>query len=271
MATDAALLVGDTHADTPFLLAALRTAQHLGLPTVIQLGDFGYWPHADSFLRLARTARETYGVDVWFIDGNHENFYDLSAHVSKARPLGADPRSPVELAPGFVYLPRGSRIRVAGQRVLCVGGATSVDRTLRTPGIDWFIEERLSDADIDAAIAGGPADILLSHDAPAGWTIPGLPMLPASWLAELPAAHEHRRRLAEVFEAVLPSIVVHGHYHVAYAAEIERPWGPVRVYGLAHNGQHLWGARILTVDGIVHVDPVIGAPSPVGYRGELLG
>lgn len=271
LSTDSALLVGDTHANTPFLLAALRTARHLDLPTVIQLGDFGYWPHAHDFLRLAALARSEYHVDLWFIDGNHEHHHALALATRSGTRLDSSPASPVELSPGFIYLPRGSVVTIASRRTLCVGGAVSLDRSTRTPGVDWFPEERLDDQHIASAISAGPVDILLSHDAPAGWTIPGLSLPQTAWVKELPAAYEHRLRLEEVFNTTTPSTVFHGHYHTAYALELERPWGKVDVYGLGHDGHNLWGARVMSSDGLLQVDPIIGRPSPEGYRGDFLG
>lgn len=53
-------------------------------------------------------------------------------------------------------------------------GAISVARRWRTPGRSWWAEERISRNDADAAIAGGPVNVMVSHDAPNGVTIPGI-------------------------------------------------------------------------------------------------
>ena len=97
----------------------------MGITTIIQVGDFGYWPDSGNFLYVVETACEKFGVDVWFIDGNHEHFTSFNRDVQAAQVafgVSEGNRDPVELAPGFVYLPRGSRIEVAGRSVACVGG-----------------------------------------------------------------------------------------------------------------------------------------------------
>lgn len=255
-----ALLVGDTHANTAWLLNVLATARALDVEVVVQLGDFGVYRHAPDFLALARRARPDYGVDLWFLDGNHEEFPYLRTVAATGHRLERGVLAPVEIAPGFIYLPRGARVELAGRTVLCVGGATSVDRTMRTAGVDWFPEERLSDAEIAGAIAGGRVDILLSHDAPSGWAIPGLLSprdMPWFWRGELDAAIEHRRRLGEVFVAVQPTVVVHGHYHSAYRLRLDREWGPVDVIGLDCDESSGWGARLRDVGGVLEIAPVV--------------
>jgi len=84
--TSSALFVGDTHSDTGWMKSAvLATAARMGIKTVIQVGDFGYWPESRKFMNVVRNARQKYGVDVWFIDGNHEHFTTLNYKVSAAR------------------------------------------------------------------------------------------------------------------------------------------------------------------------------------------
>lgn len=264
LSAERVLLAGDTHADVGFLRCVLETAATLELPVVVQLGDFGYWPDRREFLYRASLARARYGVDLWFLDGNHEHHPALAAAAAAASPLGPEPRAPRELSPGLVYLPRGARIEIAGRATLCVGGAASIDRALRRVGRDWFPDERLDDTDIASASATGPAEILLSHDAPDGWAIPGLAPdheLTPAWRAERPACEEHRGRLGEVARAVRPRVVVHGHYHHAYALEATTPWGPCRVYGLGGSDERLWGARVEGRDGELAIDPVV-SPAP---------
>jgi hypothetical protein len=214
-----------------------------------------YWPDAQKFLKIAQSARDKYGVDLWFIDGNHEHFPKLRRDVRAAQAAAGVPegnRDPVELAPGFVYLPRGSRISVAGRSAVCVGGAASIDRTERVEGKDWFPEERVNDADIEAVAAGGHADLLITHDAPSGWDIPGLPpdsQRPNSWILEMASCDEHRERMREVLELATPSWLVHGHYHAAYEKTHEETWGGLKTYGLDRNRHNGWGVIVCEVDG----------------------
>jgi hypothetical protein len=174
--TESALFVGDTHGDAGWLkFVVLPTTMKMGISTIIQVGDFDYWPDSRKFMQIVKTAREKFGVDILFIDGNHEHFTKLDRDVRAAQVVAGaaeGDRDPVKLAPGLVYLPRGSRVTVAGRSVASVGGAASIDRADRVEGKSWFPEERISDLDIGAVAARGHADILITHDAPSGWTNP---------------------------------------------------------------------------------------------------
>jgi len=255
LTTPSALFVGDTHADAGWLkFVVLPAAVKMGITTIIQVGDFGYWLDSRKFLNIVKTAREKFGVDVWFIDGNHEHFTTLNRDVSAAQVAAGVPegnRDPVELSPGFIYLPRGSRISVAGRSVACVGGAASINRRDLRSGTSWFPEERINDSDIAAVAVGGHADILITHDAPAGWHIPGAwseGPLPSSWRPELPSCNEHRERVREVLELVTPSTLIHGHYHSAYQQRSAESWGTLDTFGLDCNESSRWGVAVREVD-----------------------
>jgi hypothetical protein len=105
---------------------------------------------------------------------------------------------------------------------------------------------------IAAVAAGGHADILITHDAPAGWHIPGVMSerpLPRSWSPELPSCDEHRERVREVLELVTPSTLIHGHYHTAYEHWSTESWGRLDTFGLDCNESQGWGVAVRDVDG----------------------
>lgn len=230
------LLAGDTHGNLVwFSRTVLSAANREDADLIIQLGDFGWWPgqpSGDAFIEAARRSP----VPVWWIDGNHEHHDDLARRRQSA---GLDRREPLPLGGNLTHLARGARIDLDGVHALLCGGAHSIDRQLRNPGQSWFEAERITDADITECAVSGHADILFSHDAPAGWDIPGLipdEVLPPRLRAELPACWSHRRALGHVFTGATPSLVVHGHYHSGYATTVDAPWGPVEVLGLDCDG-----------------------------------
>jgi hypothetical protein len=239
---DRVLCVGDTHGNSAWwgrFVAPL--ADHVGADAIVQVGDFGFWPgrwDGDAFLDQVRSSR----VPVLFLDGNHEDHPALRAATGYPR------RIPCNLGGNLWYLPRGSRLRIAGADAVAVGGARSIDRALRRPGVDWFWEEALDDEDL-ASLGTERADILLSHDAPAGWAIPGLApdaALPLAWRGERPACEEHRARLRQALEVVRPELVIHGHYHQSYDLVRDEAWGPMSVAGLSEDGSGLDACVLLS-------------------------
>ncbi len=250
------LLVGDTHSNTTWLTrTAIPTAHRDSADLIIQLGDFGWWPgqpSGDAFIEAARRSP----LPVWWIDGNHEHHDDL---IRRREDAGLDRRDPLHLGGNLTQLARGARVDLDGVHALVCGGAHSIDRQLRNPGQTWFEAEHITDADITECATGGHANILFSHDAPAGWDVPGLipdEVLPPRLRAELTACWSHRRALGHGFAAATPSLVVHGHYHSGYATTFAAPWGPVEVVGLNCDGTAGNLAMLDCADGTWVVTPL---------------
>jgi predicted phosphodiesterase len=231
------LLVGDTHGNAQWLERAVFSAarQHRA-DVIFQVGDFGWWPRnpaSTAFLDVARGAR----VPLWWIDGNHEDHDSLRAAIAEAG--GKTDAGLIELGSNLFFVPRGTRFDFGGVSVLACGGAHSIDRRLRTAGIDWFEDEHITDDDVLRCLAHGHVDVLISHDAPAGWQIPSLPPergFPDLWQLELTECWAHRRQLTRIMEAVTPRLVVHGHYHSGYRHQLDTGWGQVEIVGLSEDG-----------------------------------
>lgn len=87
------------------------------------------------------------------------------------------------------------------------------------------------------AIANTPVvDVLLTHDVPAGTTflqnrydLTDTRRWPAERVRE---SDKQRLLLREVFDTVLPSLVLHGHHHIRYDEQFEG----ATVMGLANDG-----------------------------------
>ena len=179
---------GDWHANTRWGVAAIEYAADRGANVVIHLGDFGY-EYRSSFVNGLERALSRTGLRLLFVDGNHEAFPTLLRY-----PVSGNGLRP--LSGRIWHLPRGYRWVWSGVRWLALGGAHSVDRAWREPGVSWWREETVTEADVRRAMAGGPADVLVAHDCPSGVDIPGLAETAHLWPAEeLVAAEDHRRRL----------------------------------------------------------------------------
>jgi predicted phosphodiesterase len=94
--------------------------------------------------------------------------------------------------------------------VFYISGADSIDRGLRTEGIDWWPDEELTYAQGQKAIeqwAASKAKILLSHDLPQS-------------LAESHYLIYDRSRTRTILQAAIearkPEMVVYGHHHKSF-------------------------------------------------------
>jgi UDP-2,3-diacylglucosamine pyrophosphatase LpxH len=177
------------------------------------VGDFGYgWSlhddNQDKFSRALSNTVQHFGVPVRWFDGNHENFDVLEA-------LGLfGSNEPREYLPGVIYLPRGTVLQRDSHRILVMGGAYSPDKSFRTPHVSWWQQEEITTADL-LRCPDQPVDTLLTHDVSEDGfnAVMGKDAFPDS----------RRNRLAvqSLVERYRPSLLIHGHYHMAYEAEVK--------------------------------------------------
>lgn len=230
------LVAGDWHGNRHWAVNVIRRVPQLlsgeQRPLILHLGDFGIWPGLEGkrYLSAVSTVLAEVGAELWFVDGNHEDFPQLAR---LARDTTRDGRVPVR--PDIYHLPRGHRWQWHGRSWLACGGGVSIDRALRAEGRDWWPQEEIT-ADQEAAIiTGGRADVLVSHDCAAG-VVHDFPGAPASWAPDLARAQAHRDRLQRIVTAVRPAHLMHGHLHRAYQRSCDFGYGPVQVTGLAADG-----------------------------------
>lgn len=136
-------LIGDTHQNYEQLIKLQRGADYS-----IALGDIGfdYRPLTELYLKN-------------FIDllrhrmfhGNHDNIPLLK-----------------KMKPAY-FLPRRGKMTLGKYKIMFISGGWSIDHKLRTPGLDWFSDEELSEEEFELAkkeyIEFKP-DILLTHEGP---------------------------------------------------------------------------------------------------------
>ena len=229
------LLAGDWHGKLGWALTVVDHAAAVHAEVIVHVGDFGIWQGGAGmkYLRRLDQRLSERGLRLVFVDGNHENF-DLLDTYPRRRDGTA------EIRPTITHLPRGYRWSWHDQSWLALGGATSVDRDLRTPGRDWWAREEITMAQATAAAGGGHADVLICHDAPAG--VAALEARLALNALGLPAdvlrgSQSHRELVRGVVEKVSPEHLWHGHYHWAYRDELVLGDGHrVQVRGLDMDG-----------------------------------
>lgn len=217
---------GDWHANANWAVSAIEYARDHEADIILHLGDYGY-DFRSKFREDVEQALARADMSLWFIDGNHENFTWLYQ-----QPTLDDGRR--KISDHVWHLPRGYQWNWGGTQFMAVGGAYSVDRKWRVLHKSWWLEEVLTDEQIEAACAGEKTDILISHDCPSGVHIPGVDDDgPSMWPPlEILRANEHRVQLRKIVDAIRPSEIWHGHYHVRYDALADFGYGRVEVHGL---------------------------------------
>jgi hypothetical protein len=200
---------------------------------ILQLGDFGIWPGEEGrrYLTAISTVLGQVNAELWFVDGNHEDFTQLAELDRSALPDG---RVPVR--EHIFHLRRGHRWDWHGRRWLACGGGVSLDKALRRYGQDWWPQEEITSDQETAIASGGRADVMVCHDCPAAITH-AFPAPPPDWNpADLARNDRHRQRLQRIVDAVQPSHLMHGHLHRAYQRTCDFGYGPVQVTGLGTDG-----------------------------------
>jgi len=211
------LLVGDTHANQMAMSLALNHAVHIQADAIFQVGDFGYWPrieHGRNFLESTSRAAVEADIPVYWIDGNHEDFQELHSN------FGQYSNEPVKIRDHVYWLPRGCVVEWEGVRIMGFGGGASIDRATRTLGHSWFLEEMITDEDVERT---QPVDIIISHDAP---------LFPLKRGVAMEDSEFCRQQMRRVVNKCQPELLVHGHYHVYHDTPAMREGGYTRVIGL---------------------------------------
>jgi hypothetical protein len=231
------LVAGDWHGNRQWALNVIKRVPQLlageRARLILQLGDFGIWPGSGgrSYLNAVSAALRQVDAELWFVDGNHEDFSELARLAGDQRQDGR-----VAVAPRTYHLPRGHRWEWHGRRWLACGGAVSVDKALRRAGYDWWPQEEITAEQEAAVSAAGTTEVLVCHDCPSG-VAHAFPRPPAEWdAADLARSQAHRARLQRITDAVRPAYLMHGHLHRAYQRSCDFGYGAVQVTGLGTDG-----------------------------------
>ncbi|KYJ98121.1 metallophosphoesterase family protein [Microbacterium sp. CH1] len=207
-------VVGDLHGNAGWiqpLLPAMRRHDP-SLRTILQLGDYGF-EHAQPGTGPVDYWAKRTGIErVLVTPGNHEEWNHITPAQESASGMA------IRVSDVVWLIPRPFRFQIAGREVLSLGGASSVDKAFRTAGKDWFEDELITEPMEAAAIAGGPADLMLTHESPA-IAVPEVQRLltnnPHDFPPEaLAVSAAQRERVQRVSDAALPRLHMHGHMHV---------------------------------------------------------
>lgn len=219
---------GDWHGNVQWAQHCLDALADESISTVYHVGDFGLWPgpEGEKYLRRVQQAAERNNQTLFIVLGNHENYHRVAR-------MDKDDAGWLFLAdyPRLRFAPRAHAwIDDEGARFAALGGAGSIDRSLREEGKTWWREEAITEADVRAfreALGSlnlgryGRVDVMLSHEAPAGLTRGTAPL--PTWVSP-EVRHDcwtQRVLLREATDAARPRALVHGHWHAYYRDNLE--------------------------------------------------
>lgn len=90
---------------------------------------------------------ESLGVNILFIDGNHENFNDIKRYPMETWCGGCTHR----ISEHIRYLCRSQVFDFLGRKILTLGGADSHDKEFREENVSWWRDEAITKTDIKIA------------------------------------------------------------------------------------------------------------------------
>jgi predicted phosphodiesterase len=116
------LVFGDVHCDRPHLRGLIERAVEERCDALVSLGDLYYLPRDPEgrrFLRSAGARLRRAGLELLFVDGNHDDDQALADARARTPAPG-----PVPLGYGLHHLPAGTRFRLGRLRCLAYGGGS---------------------------------------------------------------------------------------------------------------------------------------------------
>ena len=159
-------VTGDTHGQADFdkLLRFARENPNLTLNDfVIIAGDFSAIWDKNTLDRELQPYREL-PFTVLFADGNHENFDILNSYPEEVWRGGKVHK----IAPNIIHLMRGQVFGIENITVFVFGGAASIDKEVRTEGVDWWRQEQPTQEELEEGLRnlkrhGCKVDYIITH------------------------------------------------------------------------------------------------------------
>jgi hypothetical protein len=263
-------LIGDLEGDQNWAVSRLRAIGERGdVEVACQLGDlrFGMGLHHEEYLHAVESVCAEFELRLLCINGNHENWARLDHLWAEPRWQNEDGSlKPIDVSDHVTVLPRGHRWEMGGRSFVGLGGAPSVNRHLLTEGIDWWPSEVILEEHVEATIAGGQAEVMLTHDSPGPpyCTEPVADIIrnnPCGWPdSSLAYAQDGIEKLTRAVLDVKPLLLAHGHFHVPGQAVVRLPGAAqdTTIWSLAAN-QDKGNVRLLDLETLTEARQVDSA------------
>jgi len=206
------IVVGDLHGEWG-KLNELITKKRPDI--ILQCGDFGWWPKMEIKYPILYGRKNNWKLKgikprdskVYWCDGNHEEY----PHLSQDGKI-------IKMYHNVLHCQRGATLTLPdGRVVLFAGGASSVDKHLRTSGHDWFPEENITERDLDRMLSHEHIDIVISHTCPMQFDIHGIGLSDKS-------RDSNRVALDYVLSKYKPDLWFFGHWHTDEKGEVNNTY-----------------------------------------------
>lgn len=205
--------LGDLHGNTSNAYKLIDyIMEHDNPDLLIQVGDMGVMGELfEKYLNKLNKKLESYNIELWFIDGNHENFNWLLNKVKNPHGLNS-------ITSKIKYIPRGTMLTLGKKNFYFCGGAFSIDKFMRTIYKSWWPQETLSKEETEELInyynenySNYKIDYFISHDTPLfeHYQDDSIFMNQSDFYED----YFHKMNLRKLYELTKAPKIVHGHYH----------------------------------------------------------
>jgi Icc-related predicted phosphoesterase len=138
-------LSGDIHGslEVDKLERYFNSHKHKKDDTLIILGDAGFHWYGDERDLTLQKRVQALDIRVLWLDGNHENF-NIINRLSEVNgeEFGLGSQTKVQVTnDNIIHLMRGYVYTIEKKKFFTFGGANSIDKEYRIPGVSWFPEE----------------------------------------------------------------------------------------------------------------------------------
>lgn len=218
------MFLGDTHCSRTAVSVATDYAERFGIDRIFQVGDFGFWPMTNNGIDFIEQCHYN-RLPLYWMPGNHEDWPSYYDFLDNA----------VYDDDGFAI---HGAMRVAppthawnwdGLRFGSLGGAYSVDRSVRTEGVSWFPEELPQYEWVDQLPE--QVDVLVTHEAPINLSkAHGWGPLPKSFKVDWDLSVQSQDVVRRAIEKTHPQVAIHGHWHFRIDYNIAA--SPTHIFGI---------------------------------------
>lgn len=189
--------VSDTHGKILKFVGIVDDAIEDQVDEIIQVGDWGFGFGTRGQASFTDNILSEYKDDIriGIIRGNHDN--------------------PREAVLSNHFIKDGTVRQYEGVSMMFVGGASSIDQAWRTPEVNWWEDEQLSEEELEYMVdiyKQTKPHIMVTHDAPEQFV---QDVMVAHSVFSQPVEEYSRTRIAlqKMFEYHKPNYFIFGHWH----------------------------------------------------------